>query len=113
MQPHAGCQRAAIVVVVLAGYPNAAVAQETPGVPRGRSADPLIAAAIAQGTQRSAAFRTLIEAIDETDGLVYVERGECGSGVRACLRLSVQLSGPYRVLRILVNPDRARGCELT
>ena len=89
------------------------MAQETPRIPHVRSDDPLIAEAITHGTQRSAAFRTLIEAIDETDGLVYVERGECGSGVRACLRLSVHLSGPFRVLRILVNPDRAPGCELT
>jgi hypothetical protein len=113
MQLYAGCQRAAIVVVFLVGSASVAVAQETPRIPHVRSYDPLIAEAIAHGTQRSAAFRTLIEAIDETDGLVYVERGNCGSGVRACLRLSVQLSGPYRVLRILVNPDRARGCELT
>ena len=122
MQPHAGCQRAAIVVAVLAGYARLSVAQETPRIPHVRSDDPLIAEAITHGTQRSAegatvvttrGNRTLIEAIDETDGLVYVERGECGSGVRACLRLSVHLSGPFRVLRILVNPDRAPGCELT
>ena len=50
--------------------------------------------------------------IDATDGLVYVMAGRCGQGVRACLHMSLELSGENRLLRILVNPRRAPGCEL-
>ena len=43
---------------------------------------------------------------------MYVLEGKCGLGVRACLHMSLELSGPNRLLRILVNPRRAPGCEL-
>jgi hypothetical protein len=66
----------------------------------------------AEGLERSTTFRSLIDAIDATDGLVYVLEGECGQGVRACLHMSVELLGENRLLRILVNPRRAPGCEL-
>ena len=39
-------------------------------------------------------------------------RRRCGLGVRACLHMSVELSGPNRLLRVFVNPSRAPGCEL-
>jgi hypothetical protein len=113
MQLHVECQRAVIVVIALATQGNVAVAQEPLRTSHVRSDVPLIVEAISQGTERSPTFRKLLEAIDATDGLVYVEQGKCGSSVRACLRLSVQLSGPFRVLRILVTGDRARVCDLT
>ena len=83
-----------------------------PRIPRVRAQNPLLSAAIVQGTQRSTTFRRLIEAIDATDGLVYVLEGKCGQGVRACLHMSLELAGPNRLLRILVDPRRAPGCEL-
>jgi hypothetical protein len=83
-----------------------------PRIPRVRSENPLLSTAIAEGAQRSPTFRRLIESIDATDGLVYVLEGRCGQGVRACLHMSLELSGPNRLLRILVNPRRAAGCEL-
>ena len=44
---------------------------------------------------------------------MFVEEGRCGhSGVRACLLLSVTVAGPHRLLRILVDPRKAPGCEL-
>jgi hypothetical protein len=64
------------------------------------------------GAERSTTFRRLLEAIDATDGLVYVTEGTCGQGVRACLHMSIELAGANRLLRILVNPRRAAGCEL-
>jgi hypothetical protein len=87
-------------------------AQETQQTSRVRAEDPVIATAITQGIQRSTTFRLLVEAIDGTDGLVYVLEGKCGLGVRACLHMSVDLSGPNRLLRVFVNPERAPGCEL-
>ena len=85
---------------------------QEPAIPRVRSENPLLSAAIVQGAQRSTTFRRLIEAIDATDGLVYVLEGRCGQGVRACLHMSLELSGKNRLLRILVDPRRAPGCEL-
>jgi hypothetical protein len=81
-------------------------------MPRVRSENPLLTDAIAHGVEQSATFRRLIEAINATDGLVFVLEGKCGQGVRACLHMSLEISGPNRLLRILVDPRRASGCEL-
>jgi hypothetical protein len=91
---------------------HGAPTQQGPAIPRVRAEDPRLSVAIVQGATRSATFRRLIEAIDATDGLVYVLEGTCGQGVRACLHMSLELSGKNRLLRILVNPRRAPGCEL-
>ena len=88
-------------------------AQNTATVPRVRSHNARIIETIAQGVERSATFRGLVDTIDATDGLVFVEEGRCGhSGIRACLLLSVTIAGPHRLLRILVETKKAPGCEL-
>ena len=86
--------------------------QASATIPRVRSEDAHLRTAIAEGQTRSATFRRLIEAIEATDGLVYVAEGTCGQGLRACLHMSVESAGPYRLLHVLVNPRRAPGCEL-
>jgi hypothetical protein len=87
--------------------------QATPPLNRVRSNDPSIAAVIQQAAVRSPLFRPLIATIDATDGLVYVDEGNCGHSVSACLTLSVQVAGPYRLLRILVDPHkREKDCDL-
>jgi hypothetical protein len=48
-------------------------------------------------------FGRLIEIIEATDGIVYVEPGRCGHGVRGCLTHSITAAGPFRLLRILVD----------
>ena len=88
------------------------LAAQGPAAARVRAENPKFAAAIARGTQRSTTFRRLIEAIDATDGVVYVLEGKCGQGVRACLHMSLELSGRNRLLRILVTSRRMPGCEL-
>jgi hypothetical protein len=90
----------------------AAGAQEVQQISRVRAENPVIATAVTQGLHQSTTFRRLIEAIEATDGLVYVLEGDCGLGVRACLHMSVELAGPNRLLRVFVNPKRAPGCEL-
>jgi hypothetical protein len=88
-------------------------AQDTPTVPRVRSHSARIVAAIARGVERSATFRGLIDTIDATDGLVFVDEGRCGhSGSRACLLLSVTIAGPHRLVRIVIETNKAPGCEL-
>jgi hypothetical protein len=103
------------VVVVCAALAHQALmvdAHLTATASRVRWEDPLIARAIAEGMERSATFRGLVEALDLTDGMIYVLEGSCGQGVRACLHMSVELSGENRLLRIFVSPRRAPGCEL-
>jgi hypothetical protein len=85
-------------------------AQETSS--RVRSHSVRVLDAIERGTKSSPTFRRLIETIDATDGLVFVNEGLCTNGVRACLLLSVTVVGPSRVLYILVNLRKARGCEM-
>lgn len=87
-------------------------AQDLVTLPRVRSHSARVVEAIDRGTKSSPTFRRLIETIDATDGLVFVDEGLCTNGVRACLVLSVTVAGPSRVLRILVNLRKAaRGCE--
>jgi len=68
--------------------------------------DSAVAALIEEGSRVSVTFRQLVAAIDRTNGLVYVEPGKCGHGVRACMPLSVTVAGPHRILRILLDLHR-------
>ena len=68
-----------------------------------RSTDTVILALIAEAASLSRTFRGLIETIEGTDGIVYVESGACGHGVRACLAMTVTPAGSYRILRILID----------
>jgi hypothetical protein len=98
----------AAIVACLAGHAFPATAQETLG-PRVRSGDPAVAALLARATEGSATFRRELEAIQATNGLVYIEKGPCGRhGVRACLLNSVTTGGGYRLLRVKVDMQR---CE--
>jgi hypothetical protein len=85
-----------------------AAEQDTAGtpVPRVRSESPELAAVIRRASDASATFRRLTATIDNTDGLIYVDDGKCGHGVSACLLLSVQSTGPFRILRIKVAARR-------
>jgi hypothetical protein len=103
---------AILICCALLVSPALADAQQASRMARVRSDSELISRAIVQGTERSPTFRRLIEAIDATDGLVYVLEGECGLSVRACLHMTVELARPNRLLRVFVNPRRAPGCEL-
>lgn len=96
-----------IAAVVLLSGSTWTIDAESHMGPRVRSTNPGIAAAIAEGEARSATFRSLVHAIEGTDGIVYVERGRCGHGVSACLSLSVVSGDGYRLLRILVDSARS------
>jgi hypothetical protein len=79
-----------------------AAATETDAAGRVRAEDPGLAALIAEATGRSATLRQMIEVVDADDGLVYVERGRCGHGVRACLDF-LTVAGLHRFLRITLD----------
>jgi hypothetical protein len=71
--------------------------------PRVRSTHPYIRAMIAEVQVRSATFRRLVHAVEATDGIVYVEEGDCHHKVRACLPPVVTSAGDFRFLRVLVD----------
>ena len=77
-------------------------------MPRVRSSSAFIRQVIADAIAASPTFRKLVSAIGATDGIVYIEEGLCGHGVRACLSLDVTSAAGYRFLRVLVElPDAA------
>jgi hypothetical protein len=71
-----------------------------------RSSKPELAALIQQAGERSATFRGLIDTINGSDSIVFVEEGDCGHGVRACF-VSVNASGGYRYMRVVVDTRKA------
>jgi hypothetical protein len=87
-------------------------AQEMPPLRRVRSDSLFITTAIARGSERSPLFRSLLETIDASDGLVYVDEGICGHGVFACLLHTMQVAGPHRVLRIRIDRREVTGCHV-
>jgi hypothetical protein len=74
----------------------------SPREPRIRSGHARIVALIALATEQSATFRGLVETIQASDGIVYVQQGVCRGGVRACL-IGVTKAGATRVLWIRVD----------
>ena len=94
----------AVAVAFVGAIPLSATADEAPRIPRVRAnADGVIAALLLEAPRRSEAFRRLVEAIDVSDGIVYIEHGRCRYHVRACLATFVQVAGPNRILRIVVD----------
>ena len=72
-----------------------------------RTSSPVVRRLVRDAFTRSPTFRQIAEMIEATDGIVYVEEGKCGHSVRACLVLGLAISGPNRLLRILVDSRRA------
>jgi hypothetical protein len=76
---------------------------------RVRSSNPAVLQLIAEAAERSATFRGLLEQIERSDGIVYVEFGYCAFGrLNGCMLPWVVPSTGGRYLRVQVTPDRAR-----
>lgn len=74
---------------------------------RVRSTNATILELLKEGGERSATFRSLVEAIDHSTGIVYVEFGYCAFGhLRGCLLPFIAVAHGDRYLRILVSPDK-------
>jgi hypothetical protein len=95
-----------VIVVTLSAAAGSAAATDdvAPALNRVRSTSPVIGALITQASAQSQTFRELIQTISSTDGVVYVEEGECGFGVQACLA-RVTTAGDNRWLWVFVNID--------
>ncbi len=98
-----------VILVTVTSAPDAHA--DVGDAARVRSTNPYLAAIIREATARSVTFRQLVGDIERSDGIVYVEPGECRHGVRACLSLSVTSAAGFRLLRVLVDP-RAPVLEL-
>jgi len=80
-------------------------------VPRVRYADPTIRQLLEEGVRRSPTFQRLVDTIQASDGIVYVDVGSCGSVfVHGCLLHWIVVSGGVRFLRVRVSL-RGRSCE--
>lgn len=73
---------------------------------RVRSSNPYILAMTEEASRRSPTFRGLLTAIDATDGIVYIEQGNCMHKARACLALDVASAAGCRILRVGVDARR-------
>jgi hypothetical protein len=71
--------------------------------PRVRSSHMYLHAMIDEAVIRSSTFRRIVGAIEATDGMVYVEHGDCKHGVHACLTFDVTAAGGCRILRVIVD----------
>jgi hypothetical protein len=85
------------------GVGSGIVAEGPSPIPRVRSSDSTLAGLIDRATRGSETFRRLITSIQASNGIVYVEPGRCGHGVRACLKIWMQVGGPNRFLRIVID----------
>jgi hypothetical protein len=86
-----------ILLVILA---EPAPAAPTPHV---RSTDARVLALIESGLTRSAAFRSMVMALDRSDVIVYIESKQARQQLGGYLRHGVVSQGGYRYLRLAVE----------
>ncbi|MEO8258260.1 MAG: hypothetical protein ABI868_13010 [Acidobacteriota bacterium] len=96
-------QACLLAAITAAATPTTPVHAAGTASPRVRSTDGVIRRLIDEAASLSRTFRRLLETIEGTDGIVYVESGACGHGVRACLTMTVTRAADYRILRILID----------
>ena len=86
----------------------AVIAQPAEGS-RVRAANPALLDCLREGAERSATFAALVDAIGQSNGIVYVEFGYCEFGhLNGCLLPFLTTSADTRYLRIVVTPDKTR-----
>ena len=99
-----------VVFIALAGIGLAqpvAAAGDEPAIARVRSTDPFLATLIDRAATQSVTFQRLLATIQRSNGVVQIEAGPCGHGVRACLLMWLQMAASNRFLRIYI--DRRHG----
>jgi len=76
-----------------------------------RSDSATIAKMIEQASEQSETFRNLVGIIHAGNGIVYVEDGQCGGSMRACLVTVTPAKPDYRILHVRVDVVKA-GADL-
>jgi hypothetical protein len=79
--------------------------QLMPG-PHVRSSSAELSALMEKAAERSTTFRRLVDTINTSDSIVFVEAGNCGHGVRACF-VSVTATTTHRYMRVVVDTRKA------
>jgi len=90
--------------LVTVGSPAIANGTDQETILHVRSSNSSLIALIARATQQSATFRGLVDTINASDGIVYVEAGRCRYS-RACLT-GVSTAGEYRMLWVTIDTRR-------
>jgi hypothetical protein len=88
--------------MVVAGQRAAEAGTEEGTASRVRSSNPAITALVAEAAGQSSTFRSLVERVNGSDAIVYIEQGDCGRGVRACLT-NVSPAGAGRMIWVRVD----------
>ncbi len=73
---------------------------------RVRSSSPAIRALIVKATEQSATFRSMVETINASDSVVYVQEGACGRGAQACF-MNITPTATHRILWVKVKVNKA------
>lgn len=69
-----------------------------------RSVGPIAAGFVNEGRERSSTFRKLVEELESSDWIVFVQRGSCRlAGVTGCLLHQVGRYNSLRYLRVVVS----------
>ena len=101
-----------VMAIGLVAIPGIAVAQPLEGdpasteLPRVRSRHAALQALIARAEVQSPTFHRLVQTINASDGIVYIDPGTCRHGVRACLA-HLSSAGGHRFLFVKVDVGRA------
>jgi hypothetical protein len=95
----------ALMVTGLSGAVRISEAAGETGTSHVRSSNAAISALIVQATDQSATFRRMVETINASDSVVYVENGTCGRGMRACF-VNVTIAGARRFLWVKIALGR-------
>lgn len=77
-----------------------------------RSHSATIVRIIAQGSVQSETFRHVVNIINASNGIVYVEEGRCDFSVRACLVAVAPAGADHRILNVRVDTGKT-DAELT
>jgi hypothetical protein len=87
----------------------AALVAQDPSTHHVRSSDPKVLALFNAGMSRSATFRQLVEALDRSDVIVYVEPKLTREALGGYLAHNIVAAGEVRYLRIAVDTRGADG----
>lgn len=90
--------------------PGFASTPEENAIDHVRAGNSTIATLIDHARERSATFRRLTDTINASDGIVFIEPGTCGHGMRACF-VNVTPAGPSRMLWVMVDAG-GTDCDL-
>jgi hypothetical protein len=81
----------------------------TPDTVRVRSTNPELTALVREGSERSATFERLVNAIGRSNGIVYIEFGYCARArLNGCVLPYLASSQGDRYLRVVLTPDGNR-----